>query len=72
VDRWSGIENLIGDRATARPLNALPPETQKIIIDIANDVTSSSGKTAYSQADLALQKNKGKILTDYYVEYRIP
>jgi hypothetical protein len=61
VDRWSGIENLIGDRATARPLNALPPETQKIIIDIANDVTSSSGKTAYSQADLALQKNKGKI-----------
>ena len=57
VDRWSSIENIVANtkEGFASPVNKLPSETQKIIIDIARDVT---GVKEYSQGTLALKKNK--------------
>lgn len=57
VDRWSSIENIVANtkEGFASPVNKLPSETQKIIIDIARDVT---GVKEYSQGNLALKKNK--------------
>lgn len=57
VDRWSSIENIVANtkEGFASPVNKLPSETQKIIIDIARDVT---GVKEYSQSTLALKKNK--------------
>ncbi len=57
IDRWSGIENIVagaGKKNMAAPVSKLPSETQKIIIDIARDVT---GDKEYSQGEIALKKN---------------
>lgn len=57
IDRWSGIENIVagaGKKNMAAPVSKLPSETQKIIIDIARDVT---GVKEYNQGMIALKKN---------------
>ena len=62
VDRWSSIENIVANtkEGLASPVNKLPSETQKIIIDIARDVT---GVKEYSQGTLALKKNKEGVIS---------
>jgi hypothetical protein len=62
VDRWSSIENIVANtkEGFASPVNELPSETQKIIIDIARDVT---GVKEYSQGTLALKKNKQGVIS---------